>query len=107
MSTLQGMDLPRIQKALSDLPISPISSILLGIVLLVVHFIREGYKIDLPKVPKIPIAPGSYPFIGHLVSLSGHQKLSDAIIFSRWGVQLSSGVFQIGFGSQRNIIFGS
>lgn len=71
------------------------------------HRQREGSRTDYPKVDKIPEAPDSRPFIGHLSSLGGRLKLNDATVFSRWGKKLSSGIFQIKFGSQRYIIVGS
>ncbi|RDW85998.1 hypothetical protein BP5796_04323 [Coleophoma crateriformis] len=79
----------------------------ISLTLLILFFGREAYRTDFPKVPNIPEEPNWYPFVGHLGALGGRKKENDATVFSRWGKQLSSGIFQIRIGDQRAIIVGS
>jgi phenylacetate 2-hydroxylase len=52
----------------------------------------------------IPEVPGALPFIGHLKPLGGRERKGDTVVFSRWGHQIGSDIFQIRLGSQRAII---
>jgi phenylacetate 2-hydroxylase len=67
----------------------------------------ESNRTNFYKVAKIPEAPGGVLFIAHLHALGGRRKLNDATVFSQWGAQLNSGIPQIRFGNQRNIVIGS
>jgi phenylacetate 2-hydroxylase len=65
---------------------------------------REAYRTNFPKVPNIPEVPDAYPFIGHLPSMGGRQKMNDATVWSRWAEQLGSGIIQFRVGHQRRLV---
>jgi hypothetical protein len=111
------MDISKLPTALANMQFSPLNTAMLGIALLVVwllvsqHFSNRKCAIPLTQeqieckrtnfynVAKIPEAPGGLPFIGHLHALVGRRKLDDATVFSQWGAQLNSCIFQIRFGN--------
>ncbi|KAI1624204.1 cytochrome P450 [Exophiala viscosa] len=77
----------------------------ISLLLMTVAFVYcEGSRTNVPKIPGLPMAPGSRPFTGHLSYLGGRRKENDATVFSRWARQLSTPIFQLRLGSRRAVV---
>ncbi|KIW15466.1 hypothetical protein PV08_05512 [Exophiala spinifera] len=66
-----------------------------------------AYRTNFSRISNLSEAPGSFPFVGHLLSLGGRLGVNDANVFSRWSGELASGIYQIKLGYQRTVIVSS
>ncbi|EXJ90262.1 hypothetical protein A1O1_03361 [Capronia coronata CBS 617.96] len=74
------------------------------VTIVVIFLVSEAYHADFPRIQGIPEVPFALPFIGHLYRLGGRAGQNDSTIFTEWGKQLKSPVFQCLFGNQRTVI---
>jgi len=68
---------------------------------------KQATQTDLPRVPNLPSAPNTLPFIGNLLPLGGRTHRNDSTVYSSWSKALSTDLFQLRLGNQRTIVASS